>query len=61
MELEFLRAKNLHVLGIASSLLIYAHLMGHTTYSMFKFIPNIYGVSLMNGYQTISKKVGFLS
>lgn len=61
MELEFLRAKNLYVLGIASSLLIYAHLMGHTTYSMFKFIPNIYGVSLMNGYQTISKKVGFLS
>ncbi len=61
MELEFLRAKNLHVLGIASSLLIYAHLMGHNTQSMFKYIPNIYGVSLMNGYQTISKKVGFLS
>lgn len=61
MELEFLQAKNLHVLGIASSLLIYAHLMGHKTQSMFKYIPNIYGVSLMNGYQTISKKVGFLS
>lgn len=60
MELEFLKAKNLHVLGIASSLLIYAHLMGHKTQSMFKYIPNIYGVSLMNGYQTISKKVGFL-
>jgi hypothetical protein len=29
MELEFLKAKNLKVLGIASSLLIYAHLMGH--------------------------------
>ena len=60
MELEFLGSKNLKVMGIASSLLIYAHLMGHTTNSMFKFIPNIYGVSLANGYRSISKKVGFL-
>lgn len=61
MELEFLKGKNFKVLGIGSSLLIYANLMSHKTFSMFKYIPDIYQASISTSYQTISKKVGFLS
>ncbi len=60
MELDFLCRRNLKVMGIASSLLIYANLMGHETFSMFKYIPNIYNISIASSYQTISKKVGLL-
>ncbi len=61
MELEFLKGQNFKVLGIGSSLLIYANLLNHHTYSLFKFVPDIYNASLSQSYQTISKKVGFVS
>jgi hypothetical protein len=60
MELTFIKNNNLTVCGIASSLLIYAHLMGHTTHSLYPYIPDDYGVSLSNCYNSISKKVGFI-
>lgn len=60
MELLFLNYKNLNVCGITSSLLIYANLMGHTTHSLYPYIPNEYGISLNASYSTISKKVGFI-
>lgn len=60
MELVFLNHQNLTVCGITSSLLIYAHLMGHSTHSLYPYIPDEYGVSLTKGYFTISKKVGFI-
>lgn len=60
MELVFLDLKDIKVCGIASSLLIYANLMGHQTYSIYKNIPNSYGVSLNDSYKTISKKVGYI-
>lgn len=61
MELVFLKLKNLTVCGITSSLLIYAHLMGHATYSLFSYLPDEYGISLVKNYATISKKVGYSS
>ncbi len=59
MEFIFLNGKDFNVCGIASSLLIYANLMGHTTYSMYKNIPEHYNISLTISYPTISKKVGY--
>lgn len=59
MELVFLNHKNLTVCGITSSLLIYAHLMGHSTHSLYPYIPDDYGVSLTKNYVNIAKKVGF--
>ncbi|MFN3754473.1 hypothetical protein [Flavobacterium sp.] len=61
MELVFLQYKHLTVCGIASSLLIYAHLIGHATYSIYQYIPDEYGVSLNKSYSNMSKKVGFIS
>ena len=60
MELVFLKAQDLKVCGIVSSLLIYAHLMGHQTYSLYSYIPNTYGVTLHQSYASISKKVGYI-
>ncbi|MDI9257706.1 polysialyltransferase family glycosyltransferase [Flavobacterium sedimenticola] len=60
MEMVFLQYKNLQVCGIASSLLIYAHLMGHQTHSLYAYLPDEYNISLAKSYPTIAKKVGFL-
>ncbi len=60
MELAFLKSKNLKVCGIRSSLLIYANLIGHATYSLYPYIPNDYGLNLDKNYSIISKKVGFI-
>ncbi len=60
MELVFLKGKEYSVCGISSSLLIYANLMGHATYSMLKNIPDEYNVSVYSSYSTIAKKVGFI-
>lgn len=60
IELIFLLGNKLNVCGIRSSLLIYANLMGHSTYSIYPYLPEQYGKLLIN-YYSISKKVGFIS
>lgn len=61
MEMVFLQKKMLTVCGIGSSLLIYAHLMGHNTYSMYKYLPDNYNISISRVYNTIAKRVGYLA
>lgn len=61
MEMVFLTGKSLTVCGIASSLLLYAHLMGHTTHSMYRYFPETYNSSFSQNYKTVGRKVGYSS
>lgn len=50
MEAVLLHSKNLIVLGNGTSLLLYANIFGHKTYSIFKNIPDNFNIPLESSF-----------
>lgn len=57
LELIFAQGSNYKVCGIGSSLLIYAYILGHKTFSALPFLSNNYGISIYEAYPTLYNEV----
>lgn len=53
----FMNYSNLKVIGNVSSLLIYAKLMGHSVFSIFKYIPDQYEMPFAKNFKSIHELI----
>lgn len=57
IEALLIASKNVSVLGNGTSLLLYGHVLGHNSYSMFRNLPNKYDIPLAKDYPNFWKMV----